>query len=163
MLLLYANTLQHEYAFDDAVEAGNIVLQSDILHRFSELYKYLENDLTAKEYLLKSLELNKKHKNGEGLIKDYIDLARLTDERYYIERALSLSDSLNQEKYFIQSKGLMFGYYTFIIANSDSTIKYLNDNPDLNQTYINIGMPFYYMNLGSIYRRITNFSNLSAY
>jgi tetratricopeptide (TPR) repeat protein len=45
----------------------------------------------------------------------------------------------------------MFGYYTYVIASSDSTLKFLNDNPDLKQTYINIGMPFYQMNLGSVY------------
>jgi hypothetical protein len=138
-------------AFDNAVEAENIVLQSEVDHRFSELYHSLQNDLTAKEYLLRSLELNKNRENGEELIKDYIDLARLTNERYYIEKALSLSDSLKLEYYFIQAKGIMFGYYTYIIANSDSTLKFLNDNPDLTQIWINIGMPFYYMNLGSVY------------
>ncbi len=139
-------------AFDMAVDADNIVLQSEVYHRFSELYLALDNELTAKENLFRSLELNTKYKNGEGLIKDYIDLAKLTEERYYIERAISLSDSLNLENYFIQAKGIMFGYYTYIIASSDSTLKFLNNNPDLKQTYINIGMPFYYMNLGSIYR-----------
>jgi hypothetical protein len=138
-------------AFDKAVEAANIFLQSEVYHRYSALYRSLDNDLTAKEYLLASLEQNKKYKNGEGLIKDYIDLARLTEERYYIEKALSLSDSLNLENYFIQAKGIMFGYYTYKIANSDSTLRFLNDNPDLTQTWINTGMPLYYMNLGSVY------------
>lgn len=138
-------------AFDNAVDADNIFLQSEVYHRFSELYISLQNELEAKEYLLRSVALNKKHKNGEGLVKDYIDLARLTDERFYIEKALSLSDSLNLEYYYIRAKGLMFGYYTVIVKNSDSTLNFLNNNPDLNQTYINIGMPFYYMNIGSVY------------
>ena len=103
----------------------NIFLQSEVYHRFSELYISLQNDLTAKEYLLRSVELNKKYKNGEGLVKDYIDLARLTNERYYIEKALSLSDSLNLENYFIRAKGIMYGYYTVLVKNSDSTIKFL--------------------------------------
>ncbi|HEY5773826.1 MAG TPA: tetratricopeptide repeat protein [Chitinophagaceae bacterium] len=138
-------------AFDNAVDADNIFLQSEVYHRFSELYISLQNILEAKEYLLRSVTLNKKYKNGEGLVKDYIDLARLTDERFYIEKALSLSDSLNLEYYYIRAKGLMFGYYTVIVKNSDSTLNFLNNNPDLNQTYINIGMPFYYMNIGSVY------------
>jgi hypothetical protein len=138
-------------AFDNATDADNIPLESEVYHRFSALYRSLRNDLTAKEYLLRSVELNKKNKNGEGLVKDYIDLARLTDERYYIERALSLSDSLNLEYYYIRAKGIMFGYYTVIVKNSDSTLNFLNNNPDLKQTYINIGMPFFYMNVGSVY------------
>ena len=139
-------------AFDNAVAEDNVVLQSEVYHRFSELYLSLRNDPTAKEYLLRSVELNKKHMNGEGLIKDYIDLARLTDERYYIEKALSLSDSLNLENYFIRAKEIMYGYYTVLVRNSDSTLKFLNDNPDLTQTWKNIGMPYYFMNIGSVYQ-----------
>ena len=138
-------------AFDKAVELNNIVLQSEVYHRFSDLYQSLNYDLTAKEYLFKSLDLNKRNNNREGLIKDNIDLARLTEERFYIERALSLSDSLKLENYYIQAKRIMFGYYTYIIANSDSTLKFLNNNKDLTQTWINTGMPFYYMNIGSVY------------
>ncbi len=138
-------------ALDNAVDTDNFFLQSEVYHRFAELYVSLQNISTAKEYLLRSVELNKKHKNGEGLVKDYIDLARLTSERYYIEKAISKSDSLNLENYYIRAKGIMYGYYTTVVKNSDSTIKFLNDNPDLKQTYINIGMPSYYMALGSIY------------
>lgn len=139
-------------AFDNAVEVDNIFLQSEVYHRFSELYRSLDNDITAKEYLLRSVELNKKYKNGEGLIKDCIDLARLTDERYYIEKALFLSDSLNLENYYIRAKEIMYGYYTAVGKNSDSTMKFLNNNPDLTGTWKNIGMPVYYMNIGSVYQ-----------
>jgi len=138
-------------AFDNADDADNFFLESEVYHRFSALYTSLQNNSTAKEYLLRSVELNKKYKNGEGLVKDYIDLARLTDERYYIEKALSLSDSLNLEFYYIRAKGLMFGYYTVIVKNSDSTLNFLNSNPDLKQTYINVGVPTYYKNIGSVY------------
>jgi tetratricopeptide (TPR) repeat protein len=138
-------------AFDLAVEANNVFLQSEVYHRFSELYISLNNDLTAKENLLKSRELNKKYKNGEGLIKDYIDLARHSNERDYIEMALSLAESLNLEKYIMRVKEIMLSYYTVVIKNSDSTLKFLNNNPDLKQRYINIGMPFYYMKLGEVY------------
>ena len=139
-------------AFDNAVTDDNVFLQSEVYHRFSELYLSLRNDLIAREYLSRSVELNKKHKNGEGSIKDYIDLARLTEERFYIEKALSLSDSLDLEYYFIQAKGLMYGYYTWVVKNSDSTMNFLNDNSDLTETWKNIGMPYYYMNIGSVYQ-----------
>ena len=150
-------------AFDNAVDADNIFLESEVYHRFSALYISLRNNPTAKEYLLRSVELNKKNKNGEGLVKDYIDLARLTDERYYIDKALSLSDSLDLEYYYIRAKGLMFGYYTVVVKNSDSTLNFLNNNPDLKQTYINIGLPTYYKNIGSVYHYASKWDSAVHY
>lgn len=137
-------------AFENAIEANNIPLESEAYHRFSSLFRSLKNDLSAKEYLLQSLELNTKKKYDEGMIKDYIDLAKLTGEKPYIEKALQLSGSLNFENYLTQSKGLMYGYYT-LVGNSDSTLHFLNNNPDLTQVWKNTGMPFYYLNMGSVY------------
>jgi len=142
-------------AIDEAVKIDNISLQSEAFHRLSDLYQLIDDYAKAKEYLLMSLEINKQHNIGEGLIKDYIDLARLTDERIYIERALSISDSLNLEYYYIQAKGVMYGYYTFIIADSDSTLNFINNNPDLKEIWINTGIPYYFMNMGSIYQYAT--------
>jgi tetratricopeptide (TPR) repeat protein len=138
-------------AYDNAVSIKNITLQSEVLHRYSGLYQALGNREQAKENLLQSLELNRKNKNKEGLIKDYIDLARLTDERLFIEKAILSADSLNLEKYLIQAKRIMFGFYTYIIANSDSTLNYINSNPDLKQVFLNGGLSSYYWNLGSVF------------
>ncbi len=138
-------------AYDKAIAIKNIHLQSEVLHRYSNLYQNLGNRDQAKENLYQSLELNRENKNREGLIKDYIDLARLTDERLFIEKAIELSDSLDLEKHLIQAKRIMFGYYTYIIANSDSTIYYINSNPDLKQVFLNGGLPSYHWNLGSVF------------
>jgi len=150
-------------AFDNAVADDNVFLQSEVYHRFSELYLSLRNDLTAREYLSRSVELNEKHKNGEGLVKDYIDLARLTGERYYIDKALSLSDSLNLENYFIRAKEIMYGYYTVLVKNSDSTMKFLSDNTDLTETWKNIGMPYYYLNIGAVYEYVDKWDSAVYY
>lgn len=150
-------------AFDNAVADDNVFLQSEVYHRFSELYLSLRNDLTAREYLSRSVELNEKHKNGEGLVKDYIDLARLTGERYYIDKALSLSDSLNLENYFIRAKEIMYGYYTVFVKNSDSTMKFLSDNTDLTETWKNIGMPYYYLNIGAVYEYVDKWDSAVYY
>jgi tetratricopeptide (TPR) repeat protein len=138
-------------AYDKAAAIENITLQSEVLHRYSNLYQNLGNRDQAKENLYQSLELNRENKNKEGLIKDYIDLARLTDDRMFIEKAIDLSDSLDLEKYLIQAKRLMFGYYTYIIGNSDSTISYINSNPDLKQVFVNGGLASYHWNLGSVF------------
>jgi len=138
-------------AYDKSAAIDNIHLQSEVLHRYSSLYQTLGNRDQAKENLYQSLELNRENKNYEGLINDYIDLARLTDERFFIEKAIQLSDSLNLEKYLIQVKRIMFGYYTYIIGNSDSTVNYINSNADLKQVFLNGGLPSYHWNLGSVF------------
>jgi hypothetical protein len=138
-------------AYENAVRVQNYVLQSEIYHRFAAVYTSPDSERIAEGYLEQSLELNRRMNNKEGLIKDYIDLARLTEDRTYIDMAISLSDSLHLDNYLLQAKKIMFGFYTYIIGNSDSTIAYLRHNPDLNQLFINIGMPYYYMNIGSLY------------
>ena len=135
-------------AYENAVRVQNYHLQSEIYHRFAAYYTSPDSERTAETYLEQSLELNRRNKNKEGIIKDYIDLARLTDERTYIEMAIFISDSLQLDNYLLQAKKIMFGFYTYIIANSDSTLAYLRHNPDLNQLFINVGMPYYYMNIG---------------
>jgi tetratricopeptide (TPR) repeat protein len=139
-------------AFDMAVDQNNIYLQSQVYHSFFELYRSLGNKPAAKENLLESHKLNKKNGNNEGLIWDNNDLARLTDEPDYIKRALIMAESLNLEKYIIDGKGLMWGYYTYIVGNTDSTLDYVKRNPDLKQSWMNTGMPIYYRNMGSIYQ-----------
>ena len=138
-------------AYDKAVAIDNINLQSEVLHRYSTLYQALGNRDQAKENLYQSLELNRENKNGEGLIKDYIDIAKITDEKLFVEKAIALSDSLDLEKYLMQAKRLMFGYYTYVIGNSDSTIYYVNSNTDLKQVFLNGGLPYYHWNLGSVF------------
>jgi tetratricopeptide (TPR) repeat protein len=139
-------------AFENAVDLNNVPLESAAYHRFASLFQSLKNELAAKDYLFQSLDLNKNARNGEGLIKDHIALARITEDRSHIEQALQLADSLKLDYYVIQSKGLMFGYYAYKIGNSDSTLQYLNMNPDLTQTWMNIGKPFYYFNIGQSFQ-----------
>ena len=138
-------------AFENAIDISNVPLESEAYHHFSSLFSSLKNEQVAKDYLLQSLELNTKNKYGEGMIRDYIDLARLSNERSYIEKALQFADSLKLESYVIQSKNLMYGYYTSIVANSDSTLQFLHKNPDLTQMWMNIGLPYYYMNMGEVF------------
>jgi tetratricopeptide (TPR) repeat protein len=138
-------------AFDRAADMGNTELQSEVYHRYAALYQSLKNIEQAKENLLRSLELNKENNNKEGLVKDYIDLARITGERFYIEKAITFATLYNFENHIIKAKGVMFGYYTYIIAKSDSTLQYINRNEDLKQVYINRGLPIYYWTLSSAY------------
>lgn len=138
-------------AFDKSVETGNSELQSVTYHHYAALYQSLKNNEQVKENLLQSLELNTRKNNREGLICDYIDLGRMTTERYYIDKAIALATEYKDEKYIIQAKGILFGYYTYVVGNSDSTLEYINRNEDLRRVYINGGVPQYYWKLGEVF------------
>lgn len=138
-------------AFDLSVEIHNTILQSEVYHRYSTLYHSLGNMELAKEQLIKSRELNEENGNTEGLIKDYIDLSRITEDKLYVEKAMQLAGSINSEKYIIHAKRVLYGYYTYIIGNSDSTINYINRNPDLKEVFLNEGTYSYYWRLGSVF------------
>ena len=45
----------------------------------------------------KILDLNKTNQNEKGLVKDYINLARITEEKEYIVKAQELAESLHIE------------------------------------------------------------------
>jgi hypothetical protein len=139
-------------AYNLAYTIKNIQLQSEVLHNFSELYNFLGNKDLAKQSLLKSMELNNKHKNMQGLLVDYIDLARLTEEKEYIERASVLAETLKSDRYRLFSKKLFFVYNMVIEKNHEKTYNYLLANEDLKQSYLNTGTANYYWTIGNIFR-----------
>jgi tetratricopeptide (TPR) repeat protein len=138
-------------AFDIAVKINSIPLQSQIYHCISEMYKNLDYKDEAKNELKKSLALNKEYKLSEGITYDYYDLARLTDEKYFIESAIRFADSLHLYKYSIKAKRLMLAYYEVKEKNTDLAMYYLENEPDLKQSYINSGIENYYNAKGNIY------------
>ena len=138
-------------AFDLSAEIDNQILQSEVYHRYAILYQSLNNLNLAKEQLIKSREINEENKNTEGLIKDHINLSRITGERSYLDKALELAHSINSEKYIIHAKRVLYGYYTYIIGNSDSTINFINQNGDLKQVFMNEGSYSFYWRLGSVF------------
>ena len=139
-------------AFEIAYKQKNIQLQSEIYHRFAELYRLFGDDDMGKKYLLQSLELNTSHQYTEGLFRDYIDLARLTDERDYIDKAASLADELNADRVKLSAKRMLYYWYMVNGKNSSQTLHYLFANNDLVQYFINSGIGNFHWQLGNIYR-----------
>ncbi len=138
-------------AFDLAYKNKNVWLQSDIYHRYADLYRLFGDDETAKKYLLISLRMNTEANNGEGLYNDYIDLARVTDDAGYIEKAGSLAARLNSDRYKLAVKRL---YYYLLMTkgkNAQQTFSYLFSNKDLLQYFKNLGELNYQWQFGNIY------------
>ncbi len=149
----YSTALDISYTID------NKRLRSETHHHMAELYRSL-NDLAAgKNQLLKSLELNEEESNRPGLIMDYIDLARLTDEKEYIEKAGALAEIIGSEKYKLYAKRLMFSWYMVKGGNGKITRSYLDENKDLTQFFKNQGLENYYWTLGHIYRYSNQFDS----
>lgn len=138
-------------AYDIAVKIKSVPLQSKIHHCISEMYKKLDDPDHAREELNQSMILNKEWGNKEGLMMDYIDLARLTDEKFFIQRSIELADSLHDYKNLLNAKRLMLVFYYVVEKQDQQALQYLEHEPDLKQSYLNDGIENYYMTRGNIY------------
>lgn len=138
-------------AFDIAIKIKSVPLQSIIHHCISEMYRKLDDRDNAKNELNQSLELNKKYSNENGLINDYYDLARLTDEKYFIDKTIELADSLHDYKNLLYGKNLMLVYYYVVEKDDQKALHYLEYEPDLKQSFLNSGIENYFLNVGNIY------------
>lgn len=141
-------------AYDLAYSIKNIPLQSETYHHISVLYdgQHLANPELSRSVLQKSLELNKKHKNEQGLLQDYRDLARITDEKLYLDRYRQLAAKLQSEPDILYGKILMLAYLMTVEKDKRAALAYLNLHPDLRQSYLNRGAANYLFMLGNIYR-----------
>ena len=151
-------------AFDIALKLKSVPLQSDIYHCFAEMYfVFLQNNDIAKDFLKKSLKLDKENNYLEGQVRDYYDLSRVTDEKSYLEKAIALSDSLHYYEYTLQAKRLMLTYYMVVERNSDKALLYLENVADLKKSYINPGISNYYQTIGDIYYYADKFDSALSY
>jgi tetratricopeptide (TPR) repeat protein len=138
-------------ASDIALKINSVPLQSKIYHCYAEMYKSLGSDELAKDELIKSRVLNKEKNNGEGLISDYMDLSRLTDEGFYLDEAIRIADSMKLYKYSIIAKRNRFAYTYVIEKDRQKALDYLENDPDLKQSFLNTGIGRYYQALGNVY------------
>lgn len=143
-------------AFDIALKSKNHILESDIYRRLANLYYVLGDITEAKKSLLKSVGVNKTYGNGEGLIKDYTELARVTDDTFYVKLSLSLSDSLHIDNYKLRVENIMLAIYMTKLTDSRKALEYLNSQAELKENFMEGGMANYYFELGEIYRYANN-------
>lgn len=138
-------------AYDIAVNSGSVPLQSNIHHCLAEMYRKLGDDESAKAELRQSMLLNKNGKNAQGLVDDYSELAKITNEKFLIQRCIELSDSLHSFKDLLNAKRLMLVYIYVQEKDAAQALKYLEKEPDVKQSFLNDGIKNYYITLGHIY------------
>ena len=85
------------------------------------------------------------------MVLDYYDLARLTDEKFFINKTFELADSMHLYKYILDAKILMLAYIMVVEKNSEQALHYLETEPDLKQSYLNTGIASYYNIIGETY------------
>jgi len=156
-------------AYDIAYRQKNAPLLSTVFHRYSNLYNNLGDKATAMQHLISSLEINKENQRSLGLIQDYIDIARLTDDKDYIMKAVRLADSVKSEYYQLYSKKLLLAYIMVKENNDSLSFDFLKKNEDLSQAYQNKNFD-YEITIGNIYRyslkydsAIVHYSNILPY
>jgi tetratricopeptide (TPR) repeat protein len=138
-------------AFDIAVKINSVVLQSKIHHSISEMYKKLGDDNIALAELNESLKLNKKYGNAIGMMKDYYGLARLTMEKFYIERTIELADSLHLYIYLLNGRRSMLEYYYVVEKNTQKALQYLENEQYVKLSFLNKGYGKFFEVKGNIY------------
>lgn len=142
---------QYNSAFDIAVKQNLFSVQSKIHHCLSEMYRSLDDSEHAVEELNHSLILNKQYGSMQGVLDDYYDLARITNEKFFIQKSIHLADSLHDYKNLIYAKRLLLVYYYVEEKNYQLSLQYLQNDPDLQLIFSNDGIANYYMTLGNIY------------
>ena len=141
-------------AFDIAIKLNSVPLQSEIYLCFSNMYSnstVLENKNVAVEFLNKSLRLDKEYNYLKGQLRDYYILGNITYEKPYIEKAIALSDSLHMYDYNLGAKRLKLYYYMLVEKNSDTALKYLENEPDIKESFVDPGIGNYYQVKGEIF------------
>ncbi len=151
-------------AFDIAFKIKSVPLQCEIYHCFSDMYNvFLNNKEIAKDFLKKSLKLNKENDYIEGQIRDYYDLSRVTDEISYLEKALHLSESYQYYKYLLEAKSLMLYYYFIVYKDTEKALYYLENEPYIKEGYVNAGIGNYYQLKANIYFYTDKFDSALVY
>lgn len=138
-------------AFDIAVKKNFYTLQSKVYHLLAEMYRQLDDASLAKNELGKSLALNRERNDLKGIMLDYFDLARLTDEKFFILKSIELAQTLKDFRQLLNSKRLLLVYYYVTEKDRDKAFSFLKSEPELAESYKNEGDENYLITIGNIY------------
>jgi len=135
-------------AFEIATRINSRSLESEIYRCLASLNSAIGDETTSKDFLLKSAQLDKQYNNGEGLVRDYIRLAKHEAEAEYVRMAIALADSLHLDGLRIAAKEVMLSIYMNSAATADTMIAYLESEPELKQYFKRGGGENYPYELG---------------
>jgi hypothetical protein len=135
-------------AFKTFTNAQNIANQQKkeyllppVFYSFSQLYKKLDKVDIARNYVFRSLAINKKIKDVIGQVNDYIMLAKLstyTAAKDYLKKAITLSDQAGKITLKIEAERVLF-FYMLLRETPEYMIAYLEQQPELKNVFISTG------------------------
>jgi len=147
-------------AFKTYTNANDIALRKEdgsllppVYHAFSLLYKKLNQTDAAKNYIFKSLEINKKNNNKRNQVNDYIALAKLTEYiegKDYLRMAIQLADSINDIPKKIEAERILF-FHMLLKESPAFMINYLDQHYGLKNVFNNTGPGYIEWILAEIY------------
>ena len=136
-----------------ASQPGNEPLQPIVFRHISVMYKKLGNKETAKSYLFRSLQINKKLNNIKGQVEDNISLAKLVEfgpAKDYLSEAIRLSENFKYFSLNIEARNILYSYMMLKEPPADN-LRYLNEHSELKNFYINTGPNYLDWMIGGTY------------
>ena len=136
-----------------AIEAKQESLLPQVYHAIASLYKRLGNEELARNYIHRSLAINKKQKNDPGIVQDYIFLAKMSNYlagKEYLLQAVNKADEVGDIGNKIEAEKILF-FHMLLEEKPAHMIAYLEDNTELKGVFENTGPDYIHWMYGEIY------------
>lgn len=136
-----------------AVQKGKEYLLPPVFHAMGVLYKRLDKIEASKEYIFRSLAINKKRNHAKGMINDYIFLAKLSNYsagKEYLQEALLLATNSQDVPLRIEAGRILFSHM-MLQEKPPVMLAYLEENPEIKNVFINTGPHYLDWMLAEIY------------
>lgn len=140
-------------AYNIAIENGNELLLPPVLHAMANLYKKLGKEEITRNYLFRSLAINKRQKNIAGQIDDNIFLAKVsnyTAAKDYLQQAIRLADTIQNARQKIYAEKILFSYMLQKETPSNM-LAFLEKQAELKNVFLNTGPNYMNWMLAEIY------------
>lgn len=147
-------------AFRNYTNASNLAqnredgsLLPPVYHAISILYKKLGKAETARNYIFRSLALNKKNNNLSGQVQDNISLAKLSDYaagKQYLQEAITIANNISNVTLLIEAERILFSHM-LLKEKPAFMIDYISKRPELKNLFINTGENYFDWMLAEIY------------
>jgi tetratricopeptide (TPR) repeat protein len=147
-------------AFKTYINANNIAELKEeenllplVLHAIAAMYKKLGQEEIAKNYVFRSLAINKQRNNIEGRIIDNIFLAKMSNYmagKDYLQEALNLADSLHNVPLKIEAQKILF-FHMVMEEQPSFMLSWLETQPELKNVFLSTGPDYINWMIAEIY------------
>ncbi len=143
----------YSQAYSIALSIRSRVLEVGVNMALAELYRKKADTVEVKKYWYRNIAIHRKAHDGNGLLTDYTQLGRVTDNTAYIDTVYAISDSLQLKERPLAAMNILIAIYGYVKKDVGKVLHYLDSVPSLKNSYIegNSGIANYYYYLGQLY------------